>query len=108
MSLLDITALSVAEIFGDAQFKLFARGGTSANFAGGLAGYAGVIFFLIKSFKSGNILWVNGMWDGVSAVLESLFAYFIMRERLNTSGQYWGLGLVVVGLFMMHMGGIAK
>ena len=108
MSLLDITALCIAEIFGDAQFKSFARGGRATNFAGGMAGYTGVIYFLIKSFKTGNILWVNGMWDGVSAIVESLFAYFILSERLNTPGQYWGLALVVVGLFMMHKGGIAK
>jgi multidrug transporter EmrE-like cation transporter len=108
MSLANIGLLSIAEIFGDTQFKLFARGGTSANFAGGLAGYVAIIYYLIKSLKTGNILWVNGMWDGVSAIVESLFAFFILRERLNTAGQYWGLGFIIVGLFMMHKGGIAK
>lgn len=108
MSLLDITLLSLAEILGDSQFKVFARTGTPGSFAGGTAGYVAVIYFLIRSLKMGNILWVNGMWDGVSAVLESLFAYMILGERLNKAGQYWGLGLIIAGLFMMKLGGIAK
>jgi len=48
------------------------------------------------------------MWDGVSAIVETLAAYFILGERLNTTSQYIGLGMIIVGLFMLRMGGIAS
>lgn len=108
MSTFDLSMLSIAEIFGDFKFKDFARLGGWENFTQGLAGYAGVIFFLIRSLRVGNVMYVNGMWDGVSAVLETAAAFFILGERLNTKWQYVGLCLLIVGLFLVRMGGIAN
>ena len=108
MSTFDISMACVAEIFGDFKFKDFARLGGSFNFLQGLAGYAGVIYFLIRSLRVGNVIYVNGMWDGISAILETLAAYIFLGERLNTSWQYIGLGLLIIGLFLVRMGGIAK
>lgn len=102
MSLLSIGALSVAEIVGDFGFKNFARGGGGAAFAQGTAGYVAVIYFLIRSLRVGNVLYVNGMWDGVSAVLESVAAYFLFGERLTNPIQYVGLVIVIAGIFMLH------
>jgi len=102
MSTLNIGLLSVAEIVGDFGFKSFARGGGSAAFAQGSLGYVGVVYFLIKSLREGNVLYVNGMWDGVSAALESLAAYFILGERLNRPIEYVGLVLVIMGIFLLH------
>jgi hypothetical protein len=107
MSLLTISLLSIAEVFGDAQFKFFARGGQQKYLAGGLIGYAGVIYFLIKALKTGNVMYVNGMWDGVSAVIETVPVYFLLGERLNTPGQYGGLLMIIAGIFMLHSGGIS-
>lgn len=107
MSLATIALLSIAEVFGDTQFKFFARSGQQKYMAGGLVGYAGVIFFLIKALKSGNVMYVNGMWDGVSAIIETVAVYFLLGERMNTSTQYGGLGLIIAGIFMMHSGGIS-
>ena len=98
--------MCLAEILGDFGFKGVARSPTLMNWTSGLAGYAGVIFFLIRSLRMGNVLYVNGMWDGVSAILESLFAIFIMGEALNTPAQYIGLVSVVGGLFLLKGGGI--
>ena len=102
MSLLDITGLSIAEIVGDFGFKAFARSGTSRSFAQGTIGYVAIIYFLIRSLRVGNVLYVNGMWDGVSAVLETIAAYFILGERLNGPIQYMGLIAVIAGIFMLH------
>ena len=102
MSVFDISALSIAEILGDFGFKSFARGGGASAFAQGTAGYIAVIYFLIKSLRIGNVLYVNGMWDGVSAVLESVAAYFLFGERLTNPIQYVGLVVVIAGIFMLH------
>jgi len=105
MSLSLIVALSLAEIVGDTQFKFYARTGNQENLIFGLTGYAVVIYFLIKALKVANIVYVNGMWDGVSALLETLFAIYILKETLNTRWQYLGIGLIILGIFLLHMGG---
>lgn len=102
MSLVDIGALSLAEIVGDFGYKAFARTGTWQSFAQGSVGYVAVVYYLIRSLKSGNVLYVNGMWDGVSAVLESVAAYVLLGERLNRPIEYVGLVFVIVGIFMLH------
>jgi multidrug transporter EmrE-like cation transporter len=108
MSLATISLLSLVELFGDAQFKFFARSGQQKYLLGGLVGYVGVIYFLIKALKSGNIMYVNGMWDGISALLNTVGVYFLLGERLNTSAQYGGLGLIIAGIFVLRSGGISK
>jgi multidrug transporter EmrE-like cation transporter len=106
MSVATIGALSLAEIVGDFGFKDFARTGTAQSFAQGSAGYVAVVYLLIKALKSGNVLYVNGMWDGVSAALESVAAFLILGERLETPMQYGGLVIIILGIFMLHSGGI--
>ena len=102
MSLLDVTAVSIAEIIGDFGFKGFARGAGIGAFTQGALGYVAVIYFLIRSLRVGNVLYVNGMWDGISAILESAVAFFIMGERLSNPVQYIGLVVVIVGIFMLR------
>lgn len=110
MSLADITLVSLAEIVGDFAFKNVARGvGDSvAYWSLGLGGYAGVITFLIRSLKVGNVAYVNGMWDGTSALLETLAAVFIFGEKLKTWYQYLALGFIIFGIFLLQKGGIPK
>lgn len=107
MSVLNLSLLSLSEIVGDFGFKGVARVGGLTNWMAGLGGYAGVIYFLIRSLRVGNVMYVNGMWDGTSAILETLFAFFIFGERLNTWQQYAGLGIIIAGIFMLKMGGIS-
>lgn len=104
---LSIFFATLTEIFGDFKFKDFARFGGATNFAQGLLGYAGVIFFLIKSLKTANILYVNGMWDAISGIVESLAAYFILGERFNSPWQYVGLALIFGGIFILRSGGVS-
>lgn len=108
MSTLNITLATISEIFGDFKFKDYARLGGVGNFTQGLIGYAGVIFFLIRSLRVGNIIYVNGMWDGISGILETLAAYFILGERLTNPMQYFGLGLLFAGLFLLKSGNVPR
>jgi multidrug transporter EmrE-like cation transporter len=107
MSTLDITLMSLTEIIGDFGFKNAARTGSLTGWAGGITGYIGVIYYLIRSLRVGNVSYVNGMWDGISGILETLAAYFLFGERLNSWTQYVGIILVAVGLVLLKGGGIA-
>jgi multidrug transporter EmrE-like cation transporter len=98
--------MSLTEILGDFGFKNVARTGSLQGWGAGLAGYAGVIFYLIKSLRVGNVTYVNGMWDGVSAIIETAVAFFIFGERMYSMTQYFGLGLIIAGLFILKSGGI--
>jgi len=98
----DIIMLSIAEVLGDFGFKSFARTGSKAAFTQGSLGYVAVIYYLIRSLRVGNVLYVNGMWDGVSAVIESVAAYLILGERLTRPIEYAGLAFIIMGVFMLH------
>ena len=108
MSMFNVTMACIAEIFGDFKLKDYAREEKQVDLAQGLIGYAGVIYFLIRSLAQANIIYVNGMWDGISGIVETIAAYFILKEKMNTREQYFGLALLMLGLFVFRAGGIAK
>lgn len=106
MSTLNILYLSLAEIVGDFKLKDYARRGSSKDLLLGIIGYAFVVYFLIHCLKTGNVLYVNGMWDGMSSIVESIAAYIILGERFTNKKQYIGLLLIIIGLFILRSGGI--
>jgi multidrug transporter EmrE-like cation transporter len=101
MGFTDIVALSVAEIFGDFSFRWYAQENAMKYFWGGIAGYIGVIYYLIRSFRHDNVLYVNGMWDGISGLIESVAAFVILGDRLENPIQYVGLVMVVIGIVLL-------
>ena len=100
-SLASIFFLSVVEIYGDFALRFYAQTNNLTYLFHGIAGYAGVIFFLIQSLRNANVLYVNGMWDGISGILESLVAYVVLGDRLEKPMQYVGLVLTFAGIFLM-------
>jgi hypothetical protein len=103
MSFVDIGALTLFEIAGDFGFQRFANGGGIIPFVFGTTGYIGVIYFLIKSLQGSTILLVNGAWDGISAIIESVAAMIILGERFNSIYQYLGLTFIIIGLFFLKI-----
>ena len=103
MSYMDIGALCLAEVVGDFGFKAFANNGGIRNFATGSIGYVGVIYFLIRSLQGSTVLLVNTAWDGLSTILGSLAAFFILGERFADPMQYVGLVLIIMGLFFLKL-----
>jgi multidrug transporter EmrE-like cation transporter len=103
MSLFQISILSAAEIVGDFGFKEFANKGGIKNFCVGVIGYLTVIPILIVALQNSSVLMVNGAWDGISALLESLAAYIFLGERFESFTQYLGLGLIIIGLALMKV-----
>jgi multidrug transporter EmrE-like cation transporter len=98
----NITLATIAEIFGDFGYKSYARTGSTQGFLQGSVGYIGVIYFLIQSLRKANVLYVNGFWDGMSGILESVAAYVILGERFNHPMQWVALGIITVGLVMLR------
>jgi len=101
----NLVLLCLVEVYGDFKFKAYARSSDDLSlFIKGCMGYAGVIYFLIRMLRLNDVIWVNAMWDGGSALIETLFAYFMYGERLNQPVNYAGLALIVLGLFMLRNG----
>lgn len=103
MNLQTIGLLSISEIFGDFALKKYANNGGIDLLGYGIIGYAGVIFFLVQSLKGSSVMMVNAAWDGVSALIETIAAYFILGERLADPNQYIGIGLIIFGLFFLKI-----
>lgn len=103
MSVPEIVALSTIEIIGDFALKKFANEGGLRYLTIGIVGYIGVVGMLIVSLRGSTILMVNGAWDGISTILESLAAYIILGERFEFFIQYVGLILIVVGLYLLKI-----
>ncbi len=102
---LPIIAVAVSEILGDYSLKVYANrdGGTNWKaLASGIVGYIGVIYFLIMALQGSTLLYVNSMWDAMSTVIESTFAFVVLGERFDNIWKYIGMGFIFVGMFLMH------
>ena len=83
------------------MLKDFATTGLKSKLGLGILGYIGVIISLIWSFHTGNVLVVNGLWDGMSSIIESIAAYLILGDRLENPYQYFGLAFTIVGVYLL-------
>jgi len=96
-----ITMLSLVEIYGDFSLRFYAQTNKLVYLLNGIAGYIGVVYFLVQSLRLKNVLYVNGMWDGISGLIESAAAYVFLGDRLNKPKEYLGLALIVAGIFFL-------
>ena len=96
-----LTLLSLVEILGDFSLEKYSKTWQLKDLTKGSLYYAGVVFFLIKSLVGSNILYVNGMWDGISGLIESVTAYIFLGQRLDTNYQYIGLGMIIIGIVLL-------
>jgi multidrug transporter EmrE-like cation transporter len=99
-----VVVMSIVEIYGDFALRFYSQTGKLIWLLHGLVGYAGVVWLLIVSFKLKNVLYVNGMWDGVSGLVESIAAYVILGDRLEKPSQYTGLVMIIAGVFLLKNG----
>jgi len=103
MGFTDILALATVEVYGDFNLRWFAQTDQLTFLWRGIAGYIGVVYLLIRSLRSNNVLYVNGLWDGFSSIIESLAAYYYLGDRLKSTQQYVGLIMTVAGVALMKM-----
>jgi multidrug transporter EmrE-like cation transporter len=105
MSLAHVFAMSLAETFGNFHLKNFAASNSHHNLFCGIAGYCGVLYFLVRSFAlGGSLLWVSAMWEGMITVLGAGFAIFVLGERFSHPIQYFGIFLAIVAMILVHLG----
>lgn len=100
---LNILLLAAIEIYGDFNLRWFAQSQLPTYLLQGILGYVGVVFFLIRSFAYNNVLYVNGLWDGLSGLIESLAAYYYLGDRLKNTQAYVGLIMTIAGVALMKM-----
>jgi len=103
MSYEDIGGLIITEIIGDFGFQKFANNGGISSFAVGIGGYIGVIYYLIRSLQGSKILMVNAVWDGLSALVESIAAIIFLGEYFEDPWKYVGISLIILGLFFLKI-----
>lgn len=101
---INVCILSIVEIYGDFALRFYAQTNKVSWLAHGIVGYAGVVYFLIQSLRHGNVLYVNGLWDGMSGLFESIAAFAILGDRLEKRSQYLGAGMIVIGVYLLKNG----
>jgi multidrug transporter EmrE-like cation transporter len=102
-SFINIGLLSAVEIYADFALRFYAQTNKLSYLLNGVLGYAGVVYFLIRALRADNVLYVNGLWDGMSGLIESVAAYVILGDRLKNGQQYLGLLFVVSGIALMKL-----
>lgn len=101
MTILNVAGITASQIFGDFGFKDFVIDKSQLGLFRGAMGYIGVIFFLLKSLATNNILWINGMWSGSTLIFESLAAFFLLGERFEHPWQYVALLFIIAGVIAL-------
>lgn len=95
---INVILLSIVEIYGDFELEKYAHTEKYEHLVRGTIGYLGVVYFLVKSLQTSNILYVNLMWDGVSALVETIAAMTILGERFQSVEHILGATLIIIGL----------
>lgn len=98
----NVIVLSLFEVFGDFQFQEYVNTNNYKPLFLGILGYIGVVIYLIKSLRDINILYVNLLWDGTSAIFESLAAIFILGQKFKSYTHIIGAILIVSGIYIIQ------
>jgi len=104
MTLFNVLFMSMSEIFANSNLQKFAANRVLAHLLLGIAGYIAVLYYLIRSFGHGNMLWVTTMWEGMIIVLSAAYAYFWLGERFSHPIQYLGLLLAFGAMCCVQFG----
>ena len=99
-----ILIASLIEYGGDASLKMYATTNSLGFLALGIFCYSLLVLSLIYILKYSNVMQMNIQWDALSVILETLLAYFFLKETLNGTSQYIGFFLIVTGLICMNLG----
>jgi multidrug transporter EmrE-like cation transporter len=102
---INVIFLAIVEIYGDFELEKYAHTAQYDHLVKGTVGYLAVVYFLVKTLMSSNILYVNLMWDGTSALVETIAAMTILGERFESVEHIIGAALIIIGLVLIKMNG---
>ena len=98
---------ALLEYVGDSNFKLYARSSNSNYLLIGTIAYVIMVYMIIEILRNySNVMYMNGMWDATSIILETLLAYIFLKETLDNNYQLLGFIFVVFGVILMNIGNI--
>jgi len=101
-----IILISLVQYLGDSNFKFYSKNNNIKNLIIGLIAYGLFIFLPIVAINRSNIIFTNGMWEGISTIIVTLIAYVVLHERLNNNFQWAGLILIITGTLLLSFGKI--
>lgn len=99
-----IILISLAEFVGDSNFKLYARNNKLRNLVVGILGYVVLVKLLVEGLKKTNLIFLNGYWNAIQTLIQSLLCIFILHETLDNGYQWLGLFTIVGGVFLLNVG----
>lgn len=91
MSVINVLALTIAELIGNSHLKWFAHHGKQHNLAWGLLAYLAVIFFLVESLKKETMMWTCIMWEAMIVIGGAITAYVLFGEKFTHWVQWLGI-----------------
>lgn len=98
-----ILLLSLSQLLGDYSTYTYIKTNENNKYLLlSLIGYIGVIYFSIKSLQTFKMVYVIGMWNGLSILLSTLVSYFILNEE-TPRAQYAGLFIICVGMLIIYL-----
>lgn len=100
-----IIFISIIEYIGDSNFKTYARTNNKNALYTGIIAYVIMVYFVIMALKHSNVIYVNALWDGISALIETVLAFIFLHETLKNNIQYFGLFFIIIGIFALKYGG---
>ena len=95
--------MSCAEMYGNTNLKIFTTSNKHQHLLAGILSYVVVVFFLIRSFMTGGMMYVSIMWEAMITILGALVAYFYFNERFHWL-EYTGISLALIAMIMVHYG----
>lgn len=103
-----ILGMSIIEFGGDSNLQEYASSGDKTSLMKGAAFYVLMTFIIIQIFRMSNLIYVNLLWCAISAISETLLAFFLLHERLHNIYQYSGGIMVILGTVSLMIGKVPK
>ena len=100
--ILNVFVISLFEIAGQMLIKTYYENKQKQIylfFLGWLM-YLGVVYFLLKSYSSGNFAVVNSVWNSITTFSVAVIGWFYYKEQL-TKAEMSGIALVVLGFIVI-------
>lgn len=91
MTILNVLAMTVAELFGNAHLKWYAENDKYHHLGLGVLAWLVVLIFLVKSLKSKSLMWTCIMWEAAIVAGGALVAYFVFGEKFTHWIQWLGI-----------------